>query len=94
MLIFFSSGVWSLSPVYLLESISCLSPGVYLLFISWSLVVLESVPLIERFPKLVGVQVSAGAGVGAGCPQFSGFHRDLLTVHFSPALLTRPEIQV
>ena len=61
------------------------------LFGVWSL---ESVSLIERFPKLVGVQVSAGAGVGAGCPQFSGFHRDLLTVHFSPALLTRPEIQV
>ena len=73
MLIFFSSGVWSLSPVYLLESISCLSPGVYLLFISWSLVVLESVPLIERFPKLVEVQVSAGTGtiVGSGAGAIS-----------------------
>ena len=66
---------WSLYLLYLLYPVSPVSP------VSPGVCLLESVSLIERFPKLVGVNVSAGAGVGAG-------------VHFSPALLTRPEIQV
>ena len=59
----------------LLESV-CLEFGVcfgvcfgFSFGVSFGVCLLESVSLIERFPKLVGVKVSAGAGVGAGCPQ-------------------------